>query len=230
MNAFDDPSGLSHLYRSRFGEHGEDIASKARGITWSVLCTRWFPQYVRRTDTVLELGAGRGEFINNICAGRKIAVDLNPDSAAYLDEDVEFHACSVTSLDDVADGSVDVIFSSNLMEHLGSAETLLKTLTECRRVLRPRGLLISLVPNAKHVGMRFFDFLDHTLPLTDVSFNEALALSGFESVEMIPRFLPYSAQNLRRVPSERAIIAYLGVRPLWRVLGKQFFSVARPAS
>ena len=227
MPAFNDPDRLSDLYRGRFGEQGTNVASRARHVTWTVLCASWFPRYIRSTDTVLELGTGRGEFINNVVAARKIAVDLNPDTPDFLDDDVEFHACGVTEMGGVDSASVDVVFSSNLMEHLGSAETLLATLTECRRVLRPKGLLISLVPNAKYVGMSFYDFLDHTLPLTDASFNEALAISGFETVEMIPRFLPYSAQNLRRPPSERAIKAYLGVRPLWRLFGKQFFSVAR---
>ncbi len=229
MSGFSDPARLSELYRERFGDHGEDIASRARQTTWQVLCESWFPKYVAANATVLELGTGRGEFINNVRAGRKLAVDLNEDAATYLNADVEFHQASVTDMSEISDASVDVVFSSNLMEHLGNAETLLTTLAEARRVLRPSGLLISLVPNAKYVGMDFYDFLDHTLPLTEVSFGEALALADFEQLEMIPRFLPYSAQNLSRAPSASAIRAYLRVRPAWRILGKQFFSVAQPA-
>jgi SAM-dependent methyltransferase len=229
MSGFSDPDRLSELYRERFGDHGEDVASRARQTTWQVLCESWFPRYIAANATVLEMGTGRGEFINNVRAGRKLAVDLNEDAANYLDADIEFHQASVTDMSEIPDDSIDVVFSSNLMEHLGTAETLLTTLAESRRVLRPTGLLISLVPNAKYVGMDFYDFLDHTLPLTEVSFGEALALSDFEQLEMIPRFLPYSAQNLSRAPSAGVIRAYLKARPAWRILGKQFFSVAQPS-
>ena len=226
MTQFSDSEQLAALYRGRFGDR-EGIASQARLRTWEVLCAEWFPRYIEPGSTVLELGTGRGEFINNVVAGRKLAVDLNPEAASYLNPDVEFLLCGVDDISGVADDEVDVVFSSNLMEHLGDAATLLRTLAESRRILRPGGLLISLVPNVKYVGTAFFDFLDHTLPLTEVSFSEALDMAGFREVEMIPRFLPYSAQNVRRVPSHAAISAYLKFRPAWRVLGKQFFSVAQ---
>lgn len=226
-SGYNDPVALADLYRARFGAQEHATASRARETTWRVLCDEWFPQFITRGDTVLELGAGHGEFINNVRAGRKLAVDLNADTSDFLEASVEFHQTNVVSLDTIPSDSIDVVFSSNLMEHLGDADTLVATLCEARRVLRSGGTIISLVPNAKYVGMAFYDFLDHTLPLTDKSFDEALTIAGFQSEVMIPRFLPYTAQNLSWAPPPAGIRAYLKCRPAWRLLGKQFFSVAR---
>jgi SAM-dependent methyltransferase len=225
MQGFDDPQRLSRLYSERFGE-ADEPGTVARHRTWEVLTQRWFPRFVSPQATVLEMGTGRGEFINSVRAGRRIAVDLNPDSKAWLDPEVEFHLTSVADVP-LPDGEIDVIFSSNLVEHLGSADGLAAMLTECHRLLAPEGQLITLAPNVRYVGGQFWDYLDHTLPLTHVSFVEALALADFEPTLVIPRFLPYTSAGMKAPPPKWAIDAYVRMTPAWRVLGKQFFIVAR---
>jgi SAM-dependent methyltransferase len=228
MSAMDDPQDLQRLYRIRFG--GE-VGVQSRRITWQVLCEDWFPRYVRTTDVVLELGAGGCEFINNVRAARRIAVDLNPDVRAKAAPEVEFHEVSASAMTDIADDSVDVVFSSNFFEHLGTADVLISVLRESRRVLRPGGRLITLMPNLAVLGGRYYDFLDHTLPLTDKSLVEALAMADFDVDEVIPRFLPFTANDLRRPVKAEMVRAYLKTRPAWRILGKQMFVVAhRPSS
>lgn len=224
MSAINDPSTLQDLYRIRFAS---DIAAKSRLVTWQVLCDNWFPQFVRPTDTVLELGAGGCEFINNIKAQRRIAVDLNPDVAGKVGIGVENLQCSASALPTIGDNTVDVVFSSNFFEHLGTAEVLLEVLRESRRILKPGGTVITLMPNLAALGSRYFDFLDHTLPLTHHSLDEALLLAGYSPELMIPRFLPFTANNLRRPVSPRTVEAYLRAKPAWRIFGKQMFSVAR---
>ena len=44
-----------------------------------------------RDATVLDLGCGYGEFINNIENSERHGMDLNPDSIDYLDKTVVFH-------------------------------------------------------------------------------------------------------------------------------------------
>ena len=51
-----------------------------------------FQQFVGTNDTVVDLACGYGEFINNIHAGQKIAINLNPDSREYLAEGVRSRA------------------------------------------------------------------------------------------------------------------------------------------
>jgi hypothetical protein len=85
------------------------------------------------------------------------------------------------------------------------------------------------MPNIRYLAGAYWDYLDHHLALTHHSLEEALRLSGYEPVEVIPRFLPYTVRDRRMPRSLTLVRLYLRVRPAWRVLGKQMLVVARPA-
>ncbi len=224
MNARESRHHLDPIYRARFGDPDED-AFRAR--VWKILCAHFFQQYVPRDGTVLDLGAGYCHFVNAIEARRKIAVDLNPQVEALAASGVEVVVAPSTDLSAVPPGEVDVVFSSNLIEHLPDPQALLDTLAECRRVLRPGGTLVVLAPNIRYVRFRFWDFVDHTLPVSHSSLCEALAASGFTVVRVVPRFLPYTVRDARRVRSEYLVRLYLRLPVLWRVFGRQMLVVAR---
>ncbi|MDH4042016.1 MAG: SAM-dependent methyltransferase, partial [Gammaproteobacteria bacterium] len=76
-----DKDSLAKLYQNRFTE---DQLPRKNAI-WQVICSRFFQKYIEPGDTVVDLACGYGEFINNISAGEKIAIDLNPDSRGHLD-------------------------------------------------------------------------------------------------------------------------------------------------
>lgn len=213
---------LSRLYRERFA--ADDRAFKERA--WAILCQRIFQPLVRPSDTVLDLGAGHCEFINAIECGRKIAVDINPDVARHVKE-AEFIQTSGTDLSPVESGSVDVVFSSNFLEHLPDKQAVLHTLDECRRILSRDGMLIVLMPNIRYLNGRYWDYFDHHTPLTHYSLVEALKLSGFAAVRVVPRFLPYTVKQ-RSVPKSTSLLSlYLRLRFLWPLFGRQMLVVAR---
>ena len=217
-----DPDSLSHLYRERFSEG--DIEFKEK--TWSVLCERVFQPYVRPSDTVLDLGAGRCEFINSIEAAEKIAVDLNPDLASFA-RDARVVQTPSTDLGPIDSDTVDVVFSSNFLEHLPDKASVLQTLAECRRVLRPGGTMIVLMPNIRYLAGKYWDYFDHHTPLTHLSLVEALTLSGFRAERVVPRFLPYTVKQ-RGVPRSTALLRlYLSLRVVWPIFGRQMLVVAR---
>lgn len=222
----DDPTAdeLRDLYRNRF-DQGE-LASKR--VLWGVLVHDWFQRYVPTDGTVVDLGAGTCEFVNEVTAARRIAVDLNPDTVHYADPGVEVMITSSEDLHAIADGSVDVVFTSNFFEHLLDKPALLATLAECRRVLAPTGRLVVLMPNIRYLAGRYWDYFDHHLPLTHLSLVEALDLSGFDAEEVIPRFLPYTVKDGRLPVRGFLIRGYLKFRPAWRVLGRQMLVVGRP--
>src|SRR5580698_8103476 len=83
---------VAEIYRDRFARTGLE----RRDRVWKVLCKSFFDQRVPRNATVLELACGYGEFINNIAAGQKLAVDINPDAARHLEPDVRFFNISAT--------------------------------------------------------------------------------------------------------------------------------------
>ena len=65
---------LEALYRHRFDE--DDLPAKL--AIWNVLCEDFFSKFITSTDTVIDVGAGYCEFINNVKCKRRIAIDLNP--------------------------------------------------------------------------------------------------------------------------------------------------------
>src|SRR5207245_830083 len=106
----------------------------------------WLQAEVPTAGTVLELGAGYCDFINNIRAARKLAVDVSATVRQSVATGIEAHVGSCTRLAFATDESVDAVFASNLFEHLEVAE-LRETLAEILRVLRPAGKLLVIQPN-----------------------------------------------------------------------------------
>lgn len=207
---------LQALYNQRFPE--QDLAHK--NAIWKVICDSFLSKYVRSSDTVVDVGAGYCEFINNIRCARKIAVDLNPDVRRFADKDVQVINESCTAISTLAANSVDVVFMSNFLEHLPNKQLILDTFKEAHRVLKSGGQIIVLQPNIRFVPGEYWDFFDHHTPLTDRSLCEALALEKFSIKRAIARFLPYTTKSL--LPQAPWLVRlYLAVPLAWRFLGKQ---------
>lgn len=216
---------LGDIYRQRF----DDRAQRERESLWRVLCDHFLQRYVARDATVLDLAAGRCEFINHIHCGHKIAVDLNPDTETYANPDVRVVMAYSHDMVGVAADSVDVVFVSNFFEHLPDKQAFLDTLREIRRVLKPGGRLLVFQPNIRFLNGAYWDFIDHYLPLTDRTMVEALQLIDMRVEEVRPRFLPYTTRS--RLPQWSWLVwLYLKLRPVHWIFGKQAFVVARKAS
>ena len=214
-------NNLDQLYQQRFPE--AELAQK--NAIWTVLCADFFQRYVDVGDTVVDIGAGYCEFINNIRASRKIAVDLNPDVRHFAAADVEVINAPCTGIAQIESGSVNAVFMSNFLEHLPDKAAVLDTFREARRILRDGGRIIVLQPNIRFLPGEYWDFFDHHTPLTDRSLVEGLQLAGFTPSVVVPRFLPYTTKS--RLPKATALVRlYLRFPPIWRLLGKQALVVA----
>lgn len=211
---------LQALYRQRF-----ESEQAARQEVWRVLIESWFGRYLDGSTSVLDLGAGWGHFINQVDVPHRYAIDLNPDARQRLDPDVELVATDATAPWAVDDGSIDLVFTSNFLEHLPGREAVSSVLGHAHRCLRPGGRIVCLGPNIRYMAGSYWDFFDHLVPLSDRSLAEVLALSGFRIDEQIARFLPATMAD-RTVPPSIMIQAYLRLRPAWRVVGRQFLVVA----
>jgi SAM-dependent methyltransferase len=214
---------LDRLYANRFSE--PERAAKAR--LWRTLCDAHFSRLVPAQGTVLDVGAGYCDFINNVRAARRIAVDLNPDMPRYAAEGVETHLMPLEQLGEaIKPGTVDLAFASNVFEHLRGPDALLLVLSAVRTALRPGGRLVIMQPNVRLVGGHFWDFFDHTLPLTEKGMEEALTMAGYEVVERRARFLPYTTKS--RLPQWPWLVRlYLALPAAQWLMGKQMLIVAR---
>jgi SAM-dependent methyltransferase len=213
---------LERLYAARFPERERE--AKAR--LWRTLCDAFFSRYVPVDGCVVDLGAGYCDFVNNVRARRRIAVDLNPDTRRFAAEGVEVHSLPLERGGEaVVPGSVDLAFASNVFEHIRSPEALLEILRAVRVALRPGGRLVIIQPNVGALGGAFWDFFDHTLPLTERGMAEALTVAGFGVVESRARFLPYTTKS--RLPQWDFLVRlYLRLPPAQFLFGKQMLVVA----
>ena len=210
---------LREQYRRRFASDHAD-----RNAVWSVLVDAWFSRYLRDAQAVLDLGCGWGHFINNVDVPHRFALDLNPDARAHLDPGVRLLLQEASQRWPLEDGSLDVVFTSNFLEHLPDRDAIASALCEAGRCLRPGGRIVCLGPNIRCVGGAYWDFFDHLVPLTERSLAEALEVTGFRTEEVVARFLPFTMVG-RPTPPAVAIRAYLRLRPAWRLFGRQFLVV-----
>ena len=191
-------SRLDNLYARRF----PDAERRAKARLWRILCDAFFSRYVPEDGCVLDLGAGYCEFINNVRARRRIAVDVNPATAEYAAPGIEVHRVALASVASVvAPESVDLAFASNVLEHMRDPDALLAVLSAVRTVLKPRGRLLIMQPNVRHVGAAFWDFFNHTLPLTEKGMEEALGVAGLTVREV--RSASCRTRRRARCPSGR---------------------------
>jgi len=214
------PDELHAQYERRFA-----AMQDYRRRVWGVLISDFFQARIPEDATLLDLGCGWGEFINQIKAGAKFGMDLNPDSARHLVPGVVFLQADCSQPWPVGAGSLGTVFTSNFFEHLPDKTALKATLAQAFRALRSGGQLICLGPNAKAVGGAYWDFADHHVALTEQSLREMLELAGFRVTECRARFLPYTAVGKREAPLWM-VRWYLKVPLMWQLLGGQFLITA----
>jgi SAM-dependent methyltransferase len=217
-----DSSDLSRLYNARFPES----ELQRKNAIWRVICNGFLQRFIAPTDTVIDIACGYGEFLNNINAGKKIAVDLNAEAKRYLDAGIEFHQLHATEFAAIVASRADVVFTSNFLEHLPDKRALELFLDQVLLALKPKGTYLVLGPNLRYLPGKYWDFYDHHLGLTHLSLIEVLQMKGFRIATCIPRFLPFTTQGA--LPTHPFLVwVYLRLPAIWKILGKQFFIVAR---
>src|SRR3954465_9367244 len=107
------PEDLQRIYDARFRANLD-----YRLKVWRVLIGGVFQRFVSPADSVLDLGCGYGEFINQINCRQKFAMDLNPDVPSRLANGVRCFGQDCSERWPLDDQSLDVVFTSNFFEHL----------------------------------------------------------------------------------------------------------------
>ena len=168
---------------------------KKRELIWRELIKVCFQRYVKKTDTVLDVGAGFCEFINNVICRNKIAIDSSNLIKKYADSDVIKIVKPFSKIPKKYFGRFDVIFMSNFLEHLEKKPDVVKTMQLSRKLLKRRGTLIIVQPNIDLIKEKYWDRIDHHIALNGRSVIEALNISGFQLKIFEKRFTPATMQS-----------------------------------
>ena len=208
------------MYARRF-----EARTTYRDLVWQTLTHSFFDRWIPPSAAVLDLGCGYGEFINNVEAAQRFAMDLNPDVKQRVDDAVVSYQHDCSQPWPLEPSSLDVVFTSNFLEHLTTKDDLRRTIEHAYLALRAHGRFIAMGPNVKRVPGAYWDFFDHHLPLTELSLGEVLENCGFRVTYSVASFLPYTMSDGRQYPLW-ALQTYLRFPLLWRIAGKQFLVVA----
>ncbi len=195
-----------------------------RDVVWQALWRFHFSRIIAPDACVLDLGCGYGNFINQVVARRRIAIDAWPGFPRHLAAGVEAHVGDVADLDFLPDAGVDFVLASNLFEHLTQAD-FARVLAALRPKLSAGGVLTILQPNYRYAYREYFDDYTHITPFSHISLADFLGANGYEVTEVRPRFLPLSVKS--RLPVSPWLIAAYLASPM-KPLGKQMLVCARP--
>ena len=208
-------AGPGDLYGRRFTE----ADARSKDAVWAVIA-EYLQRYVVPDAPLLDLACDRGYFVRHIAAPEKWATDVR-DVSGELPRDVGFvQADGLQLRTSLPPAHFGTVFMSNYLEHLPSNAAVREQLAVVLDLLRPRGRIVVLQPNIRVVGGAYWDFIDHTVPLTDRSLVEAAESAGFHTLHVVVRFLPYTTKS--RLPQSPALVrAYLRFPLIWRVLGGQ---------
>jgi len=141
----------------------------------------YFRRHTKPEDTVLDFGCNDGLFLSCLEAKRRIGIEVNPAARAQLvSSDIEVHE----DISAVPDEIIDVALSNHCLEHTLAP---LETLTQIRRVLRPGGKLVLVLPfddwrSPIHRNWRPNDPDNHLFTWTPMNIGNLLTEAGF-SVE-----------------------------------------------
>ena len=216
---------LSRIDKNRFSEHELKIKNKL----WKILTRSFLQKFVNDDDVVVDLGGWDCEFINNVKCGEKIVVDLNADTQLHADEGVKLIESAADRIDEISDKSIDVVFVSNLFEHMKTKEEFENVVIEINRILVNNGKLLIIQPNIRFAYKEYWDFFDHYIPISDRTLIELLEITGFIIKTIHPKFLPFNTKN-RLSKATFLLKIYLKLPLLWHIFGKQLFIEARKES
>jgi 2-polyprenyl-3-methyl-5-hydroxy-6-metoxy-1,4-benzoquinol methylase len=172
-----------------------------------------FRKYLHKESEVLDFGCGGGYLLANIDVKMKIGVEINDVARNQaIKNGVEaFKYCA-----EVPDNYCDVIISNHALEHVFNPFEELKSL---KRILKPMGKIVFVVPNEKSKKFDKNDINKHLYTWTAMNLGNLFEAVGFDVIqvsELHHRWPPFYLSIDRFFGSyifELACILYSYLRP-----------------
>ena len=141
---------------------------------------------------MLEIGAGYCDWINNVEASRRVAIDIWPELPRHTAAGVEPIVLDIAKdLGTLNAGSFDTVLASNVFEHF-APDTVPVVVTGVVRMLKPGGRLLIVQPNFRLAWRAYFDDYTHRSIFTDVSLpallRDSVILGGRRPERAIDHF------------------------------------------
>ncbi len=130
-----------------------------------------------REGTVLDLGCGRGD---QMAALRELGfrtIGVDAEAGLNVEHVVNFADNPLP----LPDGSVDIVFSKSVIEHLYLPQ-IRNYMHEIMRVLKPGGHVVIMTPDWIYCWDDYYDGFSHITPFTTKSLRVCLNLYGFADV------------------------------------------------
>lgn len=162
-----------------------DTASHPKTTYPGKLCSYLFETFGMQVgQKFLESGCGRGEFLAEFqnlgleCYGVDLsehAGSLCPTAEMKTKVDLENHTWPYP------DNYFDVVYNKSVLEHMRNPDKFLK---EARRVLKPGGKILCLLPDWESNYKMYFDDFTHRSPFTSVGLKDIYMITDFSNIKV----------------------------------------------
>ncbi len=157
------------------------------------LLTSYFAKRYKLSNgqRILDLGCGRGDFLRGFirCGLKGYGVDSSLMAKSICSEAEILQSDLKKKPLPYEGNNFDIIFSKSVLEHFYHPERLVH---EIYRILKPGGLVITMVPDWESVYKTFYNDYTHRTPFTLTSLRDIFIINGFDNVK-VERFrqLPF---------------------------------------
>lgn len=135
---------------------------------------------LKQNDRIIELGCGRGDFINGFQSAGLNCFAVDRELSDGLNSQVEFKKVDLGCESiPYPDDFFDVVYHKSVLEHFYSPDQLM---TESLRILKPGGKLIFLTPDWMTQFRTFYEDITHCRPYTVETVRDLLVMNGLEKI------------------------------------------------
>jgi SAM-dependent methyltransferase len=165
-----------------------DVVYSAKNKPFSKYPSKLIKELVKRfklnlDSSILELGCGRGEFLNEFTnLGMKgFGVDISGYARDFC-KNAEIKVSDITKEQlPYPDNYFDIVYSKSFIEHFYYPEVAFK---EAYRVLKPSGVFVNLTPEWKYFITSFYEDHTHRTPFSKKSLENIHLITDFKNVKV----------------------------------------------
>jgi len=138
-----------------------------------------------KPSTILEIGPGRGEFAEIVRDNGFEYIGIEPSKSLgsnLISRGFKVLANPLPKIK-LDNNSIDVVYSYDVLEHMGNYSNVLEFFRESYRILKPGGYITTIAPNAETLGILFYTYeYQHNFFTSIPRIKTLLKDSGFDPV------------------------------------------------